>query len=93
MRIPAVATPQRFLAQRGWPRVTELTPLAKAGDLMEKHAEGILNYLRHPITNAAAEGINSIIQSLKGAAGGRPRFETFRTTVLFFPGKLDPTPA
>ena len=74
-------------------RATELTPLAKAADLIEKHAEGILNYLRHPITNAAAEGLNSIIQSLKHAARGLPRFESFRTRVLFFLGKLDLKPA
>lgn len=43
-------------------RATELTPLVKAADLIEKHSEGILNYLLHPITNAAAEGINSVIQ-------------------------------
>ena len=74
-------------------RATELTPPAKAADLIEKHAEGILNYLRHPITNAAAEGLNSIIQSLKHAARGLPRFESFRTRVLFFLGKLDLKPA
>jgi len=74
-------------------RATELAPLAKAADLIEKHAEGILNYLMHPITNAAAEGINSIIQSLKHAARGLPKFETFRIRVLFFPGRLDLKPA
>ena len=74
-------------------RATELTPLAKAADLIEKHAKGILNYLMHPITNAAAEGINSIIQNLKHAARGLPRFESFRTRVLFFLGKLDLKPA
>ena len=74
-------------------RATQLTPLAKAADLIEKHAEGILNYLMHPITNAAAEGINSVIQSLKHAARGLPRFESFRIRVLFFLGKLELKPA
>jgi transposase len=74
-------------------RATQLTPLAKVADMIDKHAEGILNYLRHPITNAAAEGINSVIQSLKHAARGLPRFESFRTRVLFFLGKLDLKPA
>ncbi|RYD24540.1 MAG: ISL3 family transposase, partial [Verrucomicrobiaceae bacterium] len=31
-------------------RATELSPLAKAADMIEKHGEGILNYLMHPIT-------------------------------------------
>ena len=74
-------------------RATELTPLVKAADMIDKHAEGILNYLLHPITNAAAEGLNSIIQSLKHAARGLPRFESFRIRVLFFLGKLDLKPA
>lgn len=74
-------------------RATELSPLAKAANMIEKHAEGILNYLMHPITNAAAEGINSVIQSLKHAARGLPRFESLRIRVLFFLGKLDLKPA
>ena len=74
-------------------RATGLGPLGKVADMIDKHAEGILNYLMHPITNAAAEGINSIIQSLKHAARGLPNFQSFRTRVLFFLGKLDLTPA
>ena len=80
-------------------RATGLTPLATAADLNAKHAEGLLNYLLHPIclrlsplrygSNAAAEGLNSIIQNLKYAAPGLPRFESFRTRVLFFLGWLD----
>lgn len=60
-------------------RATGLTPLAKATDQIEKNAEGIMNYLMHPITNAAAEGINSGIQNLKH--------------VLFLFGKLVISPA
>jgi transposase len=78
---------------RFWSYTSQATPLAKAADPIEKHVEGIMNYLMHPITNAAAEGINSIIQNLKHAARGLPRFESFRTRVLFFLGKLDLKPA
>ena len=74
-------------------RPTELTSLAKAADLIGKRAGGILNYLMHPITNAAAGGRNSIIQDLKHAARGLPGFESFRTRVLFFLSKLDLRPA
>lgn len=74
-------------------RATELTPLVKVADMIDKHSEGILNYLMHPITNAAAEGINSVIQNLKHAARGLPRFESLRIRVLFFLGKLDLKPA
>lgn len=72
---------------------TGLTPLEKVAEMIGHHAEGILNYIFHRITNAASEGINSTIQSLKHAARGLPAFKTFRTRVLFFLGKLDLTPA
>ena len=61
--------------------------------MIEKHSEGILNYLMHLITNAAAEGINSVIQSLGHAARGLPGVESLRIRVLFFLGKRDLKPA
>lgn len=72
---------------------TGLKPLEKAAEMIGEHAEGILNFIFHRITNAASEGINSTIQSLKHAARGLPAFKTFRTRILFFLGKLDLTPA
>lgn len=72
---------------------TGLRPLEKAAEIIGRHAEGILNFIYHRITNAASEGINSTIQSLKHAARGLPVFKTFRTRVLFFLGKLKLTPA
>lgn len=70
-----------------------LQPLVKAAEMIGNHAEGILNYIHHRITNAASEGINSTIQSLKHAARGLPAFKSFRTRILFFLGKLDLNPA
>jgi len=50
-----------------------LKPLEKVADMTGHHAEGILNYIFHRITNTASEGINSTIQSIKHAArGSRP---------------------
>lgn len=72
---------------------TGLKPLEKAAEMIGHHAEGILNYIFHRITNAASEGINSTIQSLKHAARGLPAFKSFRTRILFFLGKLNLTPA
>lgn len=74
-------------------RETGLRPMVKAAEMIEKHAEGILNYIHHRITNAGAEGLNSVIQSLKHAAKGLPNFASFRRRVLFFLGKLDLSPA
>ena len=96
----------RFWSYRQWGRAcrfihqwmetvfaTGLGPLEKAAEMIGRHAEGILNYIFHRITNAASEGINSTIQSLKHAARGLPAFKSFRTRILFFLGKLDLTPA
>ena len=96
----------RFWSYRQWGRAcrfihewmetvfaTGLGPLEKVAEMIGHHAEGILNYIFHGITNAASEGINSTIQSLKHAARGLPSFKTFRTRVLFFLGQLNLTPA
>ena len=70
-----------------------LKPLEKAAEMIGIHSAGILDYIYHRITNAASEGINSTIQSLKHAARGLPSFKTFRIRILFFLGKLDLKPA
>ena len=84
----------RFLSHwRDLARQTGLKPLEQAAAMITRHARGILNYVYHRITNAAAEGNNSIIQNLKHAARGLPNFRSFRTRILFFLGKLDLSPA
>jgi transposase len=45
------------------------------------------------LTNALAEGLNSLIAVLKGAARGQKNFTNFRPRVLFYPGKPDLSPA
>ncbi|RYD38450.1 MAG: hypothetical protein EOP86_00830 [Verrucomicrobiaceae bacterium] len=37
---------------------------------LHRHLGGLINYITHPLTNGLAEGINSLITVLKGAAGG-----------------------
>jgi transposase len=57
--------------------------------MLKRHLENLLTYLKHPITNAVTEGLNSKIQSLKSAARGFRNFKNYRTRILFFCGKLD----
>jgi transposase len=96
----------RFWSYRSWAcastfleRWTEaardsgLRPIAKIADMIDKHAEGLLNYIHHGITNAASEGLNSAIQLLRANARGLPNFASFRARILFFLGKLDLKPA
>lgn len=68
---------------------SSLKPMIEAAEMLRKHEAGILNYFSFPITNAAAEGINSLIQTLRSAARGLPNFEKFRDRVLFHLGQLD----
>ena len=63
--------------------------LSKAADLLHKHLDGLLAYVRHRVTNALAENINGQIQRVKTNARGFRRFDNFRVAVLFFLGKLD----
>jgi transposase len=57
--------------------------------ILKRHLENLLTYLKHRITNAVTEGLNSKIQSIKSAARGFRNFQNYRTRILFFCGKLD----
>jgi transposase len=81
---------RRFFADwYSWVSRSRLKPLVKVGKMLKRHLENILTYLRHPITNAVTEGLNSKIQMIKSNARGFRNFENYRTRILFFCGKLD----
>ena len=63
--------------------------LSKVADMLHKHLDGLLAYMRHRVTNALAENINGQIQRVKTNARGFRHFDNFRVAVLFFLGKLD----
>jgi transposase len=73
----------------GWASRSQLKPMIKVAKMIKRHFENIITYLRHPITNAATEGLNSKIQSVKASARGFRSFFNYRTRILFFCGKLD----
>ena len=72
---------------------SRIEPIQSVARMLRRHRAGLINYAKHRITNAAAEGFNSIIQTIKANARGFSSFENFRTLILFFCGKLDLTPA
>lgn len=68
----------------------------KKNDLIHKESdrpEELLNFTLFPITNAAAEGFNSKIQSLKADARGFRNALNYRTRILFYCGRLDLFPS
>jgi transposase len=73
----------------GWVSRSRLKPVVEVAQLLKRHLENLLTYLRHHITNAVTEGLNSKIQSLKSAARGFRNFQNYRIRILFFCGKLD----
>jgi transposase len=66
-----------------------IAPMKKVAVMLQKHLQGLLNYVKHHITNAVAECLNALIQEIKYVARGFRRFENFRVAILFFLGKLD----
>jgi len=73
----------------GWVSRSRLQPMVEVAHLLKRHLENLLTYLKHHITNAVTEGLNSKIQSLKAAARGFRNFANYRIRILFFCGKLD----
>jgi len=67
---------------------SKLKPVIKVARMLKRHLENILTCLRHRITNAVTEGLNSKIQSIKSNARGFRSFQNYRTRILFFCGKL-----
>ena len=63
--------------------------MIKAAKMLKRHFENIITYLRHPITNAVSEGLNSKIQASKSNARGFRSSLNYRTRLLFYCGKLD----
>lgn len=70
---------------------SKLEPLKKVADMLANRLWGLLNYLKHRITNAASEGMNSLVARVIANARGLRSFRTLRVRVLFFLGKLDVT--
>jgi transposase len=72
-----------------WARCSQLEPVRKAAATLKRHAEGILRYCQHPITNGTTEGINSKIMTIKRKACGFRNARNFQTAIYFHCGGLD----
>lgn len=68
---------------------SRLAPIKKVVRMLRRHLTGLLNYSRHRISNACAEGFNSVIQLIKANARGFRNFTNYRARILFHCGKLD----
>jgi transposase len=79
----------------GWAVRSRLGPMKKAAQTLKSHAKNILTYVKHRVTNAVAEGLNSKIQKIKDMACGFRNRKHYRTAIYFHCGGLDmyPRPA
>jgi transposase len=73
----------------GWVSRSHLKPIVEVAQMLKRHLNNLLTYLKHHITNAVTEGLNSKIQSIKSAARGFRNFQNYRIRILFFCGKLN----
>lgn len=70
----------------------QLPPVAKVAWMIKERFENVVTYIKHGITNAVAEGLNSKIQAIKSAARGFRNFDNYRIAILFHCGALDMLP-
>lgn len=68
---------------------SRLEPVKKVVRMLRRHEAGLLNYSKHRISNACAEGFNSAIQLIKANARGFRNFTNYRARILFHYGKPD----
>jgi len=66
-----------------------MEPMMRVGRMVKRHLWGIVNAVVHGVSNAAAEGINSVIQKLKGRACGFRNWTRFTNAIYFHLGDLD----
>jgi transposase len=71
---------------------SRLKPIIEVAKMLKRHFENIVTYIKHRITNAFSEGINSKIQHIKSTARGFRNFTNYRISILFYCGKLDMNP-
>lgn len=73
----------------GWAVRSRLEPVKKVAATLKRHLDGVLRFVKHPITNGVAEGLNSKIMSIKRKAGGFRNPANFTTAIYFHCGGLD----
>src|SRR5437870_13415405 len=72
-----------------WTTHSRLAHMIEKARMLKTHLANILTYLRHRITNATAEGLNSKIQCIRYTARGFRNRENFKTAIYFHCGGLD----
>lgn len=75
-----------------WLRRSRLEPMKRVALTLRQHKDEILAYYFHRLTNAIAEGVNSVIQAGKRKARGFATFRGFSTMIYLESAKLNFAP-
>lgn len=75
-----------------WATRSKLEPVRQVASMLRRRLDQVLNYCKHEITNAVAEGLNSKIMAIKRRACGYRNKENFKMAIYFFCGGLDLCP-
>src|SRR5262249_7918020 len=64
------AAVKRFFTRwHAWAVRSRLEPVKQVAATLKRQLDGVLRFVKHPITNGVAEGLNSKIMSIKRKAG------------------------
>jgi transposase len=77
----------------GWAVRSRLEPMIRVAGMLRRRFENVVTYLKHRITNAASESINSRVQWVKYTVRGFRNKVNFQTAIYFHCGGLDLSPA
>ena len=78
-----------FASWYHWATHSRIPAVIEVARTIKRHFENIITYLKIPITNAGAEGLNSKIQMIKYRARGYRNEGSFERAILFHCGGLD----
>ena len=73
----------------GWAVHSRLDPVKQVAATLKRHLGGVLRFVKYPIMNGVAEGLNSKIMSIKRKPGGFRNPSNFTTAIYFHRGGLD----
>lgn len=72
-----------------WATHSRLKPMIEKAKMIKRRLPNVLTYIKHQITNATSEGLNSKIQWIRYTARGFRNRENFKTAIYFHCGRLD----
>jgi transposase len=84
---------KHFRWWHGWAVRSRLRPMIETARMLKRRLENILTYLRHRITNAVSESLNSKIQWVKYTARGFRNKRNFQIAIYFHCGGLELAPS